>query len=256
MTTRLHISTRLLALGAVFIAVAALAPAQKKVPKKEYDGYMAVVNATSPDATIAAADKFVESFADSTLKSQVLVLAADAAERKNDIPKALTYGQTALEADPKNYEAMLLISGELARTTREHDLDMEEKLTRADKMSQDAIEAVNAATKPNATMTDDQWNNHKKDKLAEAHRNLGMTALVRKKYDVAITELKAAVDTGATMEPTNMIRLAGAYDQAGKPDEAIAVLDRVLAMPNLPANLKPFATSEKARAEAIQKAKK
>ena len=49
-----------------------------------------------------------------------------------------------------------------------------------------------------------------------------------------------------------MIRLAGAYDDAGKPDEAIAVLDRVLAMPNLQANLKPFVVREKARAEAIK----
>ena len=76
-------------------------------------------------------------------------MAADAAERKNDIPKALTYAQSALDADPKNYEAMLLISGELARSTREHDLDKEEKLTKADKLAHDAIEAVNAATKPN-----------------------------------------------------------------------------------------------------------
>ena len=65
-------------------------------------------------------------------------MAADAAERKNDIPKALTYAQSALDADPKNYEAMLLMSGELARTTREHDLDLEEKLTRADKLAHDA----------------------------------------------------------------------------------------------------------------------
>jgi tetratricopeptide (TPR) repeat protein len=249
-------TTKFLALGAVFIAVATLAPAQKKVPKKEYDAYMAVVNAPDPDASIAAADKFVENFADSTLKSQVLLLAADAAERKNDVPKALTYAQTAIEADPKNYEAMLLMAGELGRTTREHDLDMEEKLAKADKLAHDAIELVTVAVKPNATTTDDQWAAHKKDKLAEAHTDLGMVANDRKKYDVAITEFKTAVDTAATIDPIAMIRLAGAYDQAGKPDEAIPVLDRVLAMPNLPANLKPFATSEKARAEGLLKMKK
>src|SRR5580658_6672742 len=98
-----HMTTKFLALGAVFVAVAMLAPAQKKVPKKEYDAYMAVVNAANPDASMAAADKFVESFADSTLKSQVLLLAADAAERKNDTAKAITYAQTALDSDAKNY---------------------------------------------------------------------------------------------------------------------------------------------------------
>jgi tetratricopeptide (TPR) repeat protein len=246
---------KLLALGAAFIAVAALAPAQKKVPKKEYEGYMAVVNATAPDATIAAADKFVESFADSTLKSQVLLLAADAAERKNDIPKALTYAQTALDDDAKNYEAMLLMSGELARTTREHDLDREEKLTKADKLAHDALEAVTAAAKPNASTPDDKWEAHKKDKLAEAHVDLGMIAIDRKKYDVAIAEFKTAVDSSSVIDPTMLIRLAGAYDDGGKPDEAIAALDRVLAMPNLQPNLKPFAEHEKARATAIKNKK-
>jgi tetratricopeptide (TPR) repeat protein len=248
-------TTKFLALGAVFIAVAALAPAQKKVPKKEYDAYMAVVNATAPDATIEAADKFVESFADSTLKSQVLLLAADAAERKNDIPKALTYAQTALDSDPKNYEAMLLISGELARTTREHDLDKEEKLTKADKLAHDAIDAVTGAAKPNASTPDDKWEAHKKNKMAEAHVDLGMIANDRKKYDVAITEFKMAVDTSSTVDPTTLIRLAGAYDDAGKPDDALATLDRVLAMPNLPANIKPFAQREQARAQALKNKK-
>jgi tetratricopeptide (TPR) repeat protein len=248
-------TTKFLALGAVFIAAAALAPAQKKVPKKEYDAYMAVMNATAPDATIEAADKFVENFADSTLKSQVLLLAADAAERKNDIPKALTYAQTALDSDPKNYEAMLLISGELARTTREHDLDKEEKLTKADKLAHDAIDAVTAAPKPNPTTPDDKWEQHKKNKVAEAHVDLGMIANDRKKPDVAITEFKMAVDGSSTVDPTTLIRLAGAYDDAGKPDDAIAALDRVLAMPNVPANIKPFAQREKDRAMAIKNKK-
>jgi tetratricopeptide (TPR) repeat protein len=248
-------TTKLLALGAVFIAAATLAPAQKKVPKKEYDAYMAISNAPNPDATIEAADKFVTSFADSTLKSAALFMAADAAERKNDIPKALTYAQSALDADPKNYEAMLLMSGELARTSREHDLDLEEKLTKADKLAHDALEAINTATKPNPSLPDDQWEAHKKNKIAEVHTDLGMIAKDRKKFDVAIVEFKTAVDTGSTIDPTAMIRLAGAYDDAGKPDEAIPVLDRLLAMPNLQANLKPFVEREKARAVALKNKK-
>lgn len=249
-------TTRFLALAAALFAVASLATAQKKVSKKEYDAYMAVAKASTPDACIEAADKFVENFADSTLKSQVLFLAADAAERKGDIPKALTYAQTALDADPKNYEAMLLISGELARTTKEHDLDMEEKLSKADKLASQAIETIKTAQKPNANTPDDQWEAHKKDRIAMAHTDLGMAAFVRKKYDVAITEFKTALDTGATMDPTTMIRLAGAYDAAGKPDDAISELNTVLAMPNLNPSLKPFAESEKKRAEALKAAKK
>lgn len=246
---------RILALGAAFIAIAAIAGAQQKVSKKEYDAYMAIQNATTPDARIAAVDKFVESFADSKLKSQALFMAADAAERKNDTPTAITYGQASLEADPKNYEAMLLIAGEIARTTREHDLDRDDKLTKAEKYANDAIAAVNAASKPNAQLSDDQWANYKKDKIAEAHSVLGMCATDAKKYDVAITEFKTAIDSSSTVDPITMIRLAAAYNGANKPDDAIATLDKVLAMPNLSAQLKPFAQNEKNRAEALKNKK-
>ena len=41
------------------------------------------------------------------------------------------------------------------------------------------------------------------------------------------------MDGASPPDPATMVRLAAAYDQAGKPDEAIAVLTKVLAMPNL-----------------------
>lgn len=248
---------RILALSAALIVMAASAAAQNKVPPtpKEVAAFRAIQNATTPDARIEAVDKFVTGFADSSLKSLALFMAADAAERKNDIPKALTYAQTALDADPKNFEAMLLISGELARTTRENDLDKVEKLAKADKLAKDAIEAVTGAAKPNTAITDDQWAAYKKDKIAEAHRDMGMAAFADKKYPVAVSEFKLAVDGAATPDPTTMIRLAGAYDAAGQTDEGIAELDKVLAMPNLPANLKPYAQSERARALAAKNKK-
>ncbi len=245
----------LFATAAALIALAGMAAAQVKVSKKEYQAFMEIQNAATPDARIAAVDKFVENFADSKLKSQALFMGADAAERKNDTATAITYAQNALDADPKNYEAMLLIAGELARTTREHDLDRDEKLAKATKLSNDAIAAVNEAQKPNAQLGDEQWANYKKDKVAEAHRAIAMSFVDQKKYDQAIAEFKTALDTASTVDPTTMIRLAAAYDGANKPDDAIAMLDKVLAMPNLPAQLKPFAQHEKTVAEALKNKK-
>lgn len=248
--------TRGLTCVAACISIAALAMAQPR-PKtqKEAQAFMEIQNAATVDARIEAADKFVTSFADSQLKSLALFLAADAAQRKNDSPKSIAYAQSALDADPKNYEAMLLISGELAKGTRENDLDKEEKLSRAEKLANEAVPLVNAAPKPNPQVTDDQWNGYKKDKVSQVHEDLGMIAMARKKYDAAATEFKAAVDGAATPDPSTMVRLAAAYDQGGKPDDGIAVLDKVLAMPNLNPTVKQFATSEKTRAEQAKNKK-
>ncbi len=238
------------------IMAAGLAAAQPKAKsQKELDAFIAIQQATTADARIAAADKFVTSYADSQLKSMALTLAAQAAQSKNDSAKAITYAETALDGDPKNFQAMLVVSGELAKGTRENDLDKEEKLAKSEKMSQEAIVAIDGAPKPNPQITDDQWAGYKKDLKSQAHENLGLAAMARKKYDVAITEFKTAVDDAATPDPATMVRLASAYDLAGKPDQGIAMLDKVLAMPNLNPVIKQYATAEKTRAEQAKNKK-
>jgi len=236
------------------IAVAGLAMAQAKVSKKEADAYNSVLAAPSPDVQIEAADKFVTSFADSQLKSTVLFIAANAAERKGDIPKALVYAQSAIDADPKNFQAMILVAGELARGTRENDLDKEEKLARSEKLANDAIATVKTAAKPNPALTDDQWAGYKKDFVAQAHEDLAMIATVRKKYADAITEFTMAVDS-PTPNPSTYVRMATVYDQAGKPDDSLAVLAKVLAMPNLDPMIKRVAEREQAIAQKLKAGK-
>ena len=95
----------------------------------------------------------------------------------------------------------------------------------------------------------------KKDDLARGHEALGLIAVARKKYDDAASEFKTATETASQPQPATFIRLGGAYTDAGKPDQAIAQLDKVLAMPNLPDQIKKVAQSEKARAEKAKTAK-
>ena len=45
-----------------------------------------------------------------------------------------------------------------------------------------------------------------------------------------------------------MVRLASAYSTAGKYDEAVATIDKVLAMPDVHPQVKQVASAEKARA--------
>ena len=244
---------RVLACTLGLALAAGFAAAQQVKSKKEMDAYMAIQNERDPDQRIKKADDFLTKYADTTLKALVFDIMAEAAEQKGDAAHAMLYSQNALEADPKDFQAMLLISGELARGTRENDLDKDEKLGRAEKLANDAFASLKDAAKPNPKVTDEQWENFKKDQTAQGHVDLGMVALARKKVDVAITEFKAAVDTAATPDPVPMVRLAAAYDQANKPEEAIPVLDKVLAMPNLNPAVKQFAEGEKKRAEAKKK---
>jgi uncharacterized protein HemY len=187
-------------------------------------------------------------FKDTEFKAITLGLAAEAYQQKGDGPNAIVYGNRALEADPKNFQAMLLVSGQLAQMTKEFDLDKDEKIKRATKLATDAITVVNAAPKPNPQLTDDQWTSIKKDLIAQSHETLGVIAIIDKKWDAAITELKTAVDGGATPEPTTMVRLASVYNDVKKYDEATAMADKVLAIAGAPDNLKKIAQNEKLQA--------
>ena len=115
--------------------------------------------------------------------------------------------------------------------TKENDLDKEEKLTKANKYLNDTIENVKTAAKPNPQVTDAQWEEGKKFVVAEAHNGLGMIAIVRKKLDVAVTEFKTAIETDP--QPAYLVRLAMADQNLGKNDEAIAIVDKLLADPQL-----------------------
>jgi predicted Zn-dependent protease len=72
--------------------------------------------------------------------------------------------------------------------------------------------------------------------------------MLRKKYDVAIAEFKEAVDGAGTPDPATMVRLGQAYNQAGKHDDAIAILDKVMAGANVHPQIKQFAQAERVRA--------
>jgi len=224
--------------------------------KGEQDALVAMFNAQSkPDEEIAACEALLTKYADTDFKSTALFFEATAYQQKNDADKAQLYAERALAADPKNFQASLMLSEMIAQHTRENDLDREDKLAKADKYGNDAIATLNAATKPNPQLTDQQWEEAKKDLIARAHDALGMSALVRKKYDVAINEFKAAVTDAAHPEPAFEVRLASAYSAAGKYDDAIATAEKVMGQADTPTQIKQVAQSIRAGATvAKQKA--
>jgi tetratricopeptide (TPR) repeat protein len=243
--------------GMALLAISAVVlSAQPKPPSPdELKALQAIVNSKTVDERVAASDNCVKSFPKSEYRAFALTMAAEAYEMGGNVTKAIIYYQQVLEASPKDYNAMLMLAAETARTTREFDLDKEEKLAKSEKFAKDGMALVPTAAKPNPQLTDEQWEALKKDDLARGHEALGLIALARKKYDVAAGEFKTATETASQPQPATFIRMAGSYTDSGKPDQAIAALDKVLAMPNLPDQIKQVAQAEKTRAEKAKTAK-
>ncbi|HTS28792.1 MAG TPA: tetratricopeptide repeat protein [Bryobacteraceae bacterium] len=203
-------------------------------------------NAGNQDGVIKASEDLQSKFADSDFKETALTLEAQAYKQKGDNVKAQIYGERVLEINPNSFQITLMLGEILAMTTRENDLDKEEKLTKADKYLNHTIDSLKTAPKPNPNLPDAQWEDAKKLLTAEAHNGLGLIGLDRKKYDVAISEFKMAID--GDPQATYSVRLASAYQQAGKNQEAIEICDKLLADPQLHPQIKSVAQSVKAAA--------
>src|SRR5438445_12723791 len=100
------------------LAAGSLAMAQKVKSPKEAEAVQAVLSAKTPDQKIAAVDNLIAKFKDTEFKAITLEMAGEAYQQKGDLPNAIVYGNRALEADPKNFQAMLLVSGQLAQMTK------------------------------------------------------------------------------------------------------------------------------------------
>jgi len=228
-------------------------PAQPKgpTPKSEAEQKAVVelftaAQAQNQDGIIKAADDLTSKFADTDFKELALMLESQAYKAKGDTDKAQIFGERVLEINPKSFQTTLMLGEILVTHTRENDLDKEEKLSKAEKYLNGTIENLKTAPKPNPQITDPQWDEAKKQLTAEAHNDLGLVAIDRKKYDVAVTEFKMAID--GDPQATYSVRLASAYQMGGKNAEALEIVDKLLADPQLHPAIKGVAMNVKAAA--------
>jgi tetratricopeptide (TPR) repeat protein len=242
-------------MAAAIGATALMAQQGKKGPapksQNELKAVQAVFTASqqnNPDGVITAAEDLLTKFKDTDFKDTVLMMEAQSYQQKGDKDKAIIYAERALAGNSNNFQAALMLADLTVQGTREHDLDRDEKLAKADKYANQAITSVTAAEKPNPQLTDQQWADFKKDTIAQAHDALGMSALDRKDYDKAISELKMAVEDAAHPEPAFQVRLASAYQSAGKNDEAIAVAEKIMNDSQVPQQIRSVAQSVRASA--------
>src|ERR1700761_2535910 len=122
--------TILAGVSVIALGSASLMAQGKKVSKGEAEAYNAMVTAAQSgdnDGIIKAADELITKFSDTQFKSVALMLEARAYEAKGDDDQAQVYAEQCMAADPKGFQAPLLIGESIVKHTQEHDLDKDEK---------------------------------------------------------------------------------------------------------------------------------
>ncbi len=218
---------------------------------EENAAVVAMTKAQDPDGRIKAAEELVTKFPDTDYKGIALLMQAQSYHDKKDDAKAIVYGEQSLESDSKNFETFLLMAEIYAQTTRETDLDKDDRLAKVDKYAKEAVTLLATAPKPDPSVSDADWANVKKGEEARAWQAMGLTAILRKKYDEAKTDIQKGLDLYP--DPIDMLRAGRAYLAAKRYDDATSWFDKAAASPNADDNVKRIAASDKARTLAAKK---
>lgn len=246
--------------AAAFLVVAwpVLAQQQPKAhTKAEQQALMKVqadAQANNYDAEIADINAVLENFVDTEFKNILLNWAVQAAVSKGDYAQTVTFGDQAIQADPNNIIARVLLAEDIAQHTRENDFDKDQKLKKVDDYANKALDLLKTATAPPPGVVADHWPDYKKELTSQAYDALGQAAALQKKYPEAIQQYKTAIDTNPD-SPVTSARLAKVYVDNKQYDDAIATADKVLAMNDAPAPVKTFAQQEKDAATKLKAAK-
>lgn len=222
-----------------------VAPQPRPKSMEEVQVLQKIFVAQDPDERIAAATELLEKFKDTEFKPLALEFIALSYQQKNDLENMLAYGEQALQADPDNYRVMLMMAVAIAQTTREFDLDREEKLAQVERYVKRAFELLENAPRPNPNLTDSEWLMAKKDFYAQGYEALGLAELARGNTEKAIELLKKALQTAANQDPATVLKLGFALTRANKYDEAIQLMDSLINDPNTSPVVKQYAEQQK-----------
>jgi tetratricopeptide (TPR) repeat protein len=229
----------------------ALAQQEPKQPQpksqKEIEALMAIQNAADPDARIKAAEELLVKFKDTEFKEFALQMETISYQQKNDYEKMLIAGERTLEVNPDNVVVLIALAQAIPQRTREHDLDKEEKLSKAEDFAKRAQKVIPNLTKFNPSIPDEDWANYKKAAMSQSHEALGMAAFVRKNYAAAEAAFKAAAEVSPEPDPTVFYRLGMVYHAQNKHDEAIDALDKAIAAGGVKIGDRDLAAEQKAQ---------
>jgi tetratricopeptide (TPR) repeat protein len=207
-------------------------PAKKTIPQaktqEEYAAYNAVVAQADMGAAEAAANDFAVKFPQSELTGLLYGELMRKYYSMNKADKTIEMGRKALKVDPENPLAASMVATALAESTRDTDLDRDEKYVEALRDAETAVKNIDNMVFP-PTLTPQQVADTKNDILALAHSSMGFVEMARKNYGISEQHLKdaLAINTGDP-DPINYLRLSVVQDNQKKYPEALASANKAV----------------------------
>jgi tetratricopeptide (TPR) repeat protein len=198
--------------------------------QEEFNAYQAVASKPDPSEMETAAADFARKYPDSELLVPIYSSLMQKYQNINNSEKVLEIGRKILQLDPDNIPALGLTSYVLAESTRESDLDRDQKYAEGMKDAQAVVKKIDTALVVPPNVTPEQVAGLKAFLISMANAAMGYIELNQKNYATSEQHLKAAIDAthGGEQDPVTYLRLAVAQDNQKKYADAMTNVDKAL----------------------------
>jgi tetratricopeptide (TPR) repeat protein len=190
--------------------------------QEEFKAYQDASTLTDAAQEEAAANDFSAKFPTSELRALLYMRAMNLYGQTNNSEKVVATGRQAIAADPTNPVPLVQVASALAESTRDTDLDREQRLAESMKDAQAAIDNIDTGllVPPNADPARVEAN--KRSILTMAYDTMGMVNLDRSDYAAAASNLQKALDESKdNPEAVLYLRLSVAQDKLQQLPQAL-----------------------------------
>jgi tetratricopeptide (TPR) repeat protein len=196
-------------------------PPQAKT-QPEYEAYKTAIALTDAAAAEKAADDFATKFPDSELRVMLYKSAMRSYQRAGNSDKIIEMGRKGLALDGDDPELLVTVASELAEKTRDTDLDKDQRLDEAMKMSQKTLTTVDTDVSIPPNTPQDQVDAYKGQLRSFAYSIIGTLEFKKDNFAGAEADLRKSIDAYPSQpDPVVVLRMAISLDRQGKYPEAL-----------------------------------
>jgi len=232
------------------------APTQKRAPQaksqEEFKAYQDAAAKTDPAQMGAAADAFAANFPTSEVREILYVQAMNLYQQNNNTEQEVAFARKAIALDPTDPVPLIHVASALVETTRDTDLDREDRLKEAAKDAQAAINNIDTGLLIPPNTPPEKVAAVRTSITAMAYETLGMVAFYEKDFGSAEQNLLKAVDLHkAAPDPVVYLRLSVAQDHLGKFQQALESANKAVEFSQPGSTAQNLAKQQQARLKQL-----
>ncbi len=202
-------------------------PKEDAAYKAFYD--MKPASADDYQNEIRVGEKFLANYPQSRYREAVYGRLAGAYFNTKQVEKMCDAAEKALAINPDDVSVLTQVGWMIPHASPDTP-NYDQDLTKAEQYEKHSLELLNSMNKP-ANLSQDQFDQSKKDYLSTAHSGLGLVYFREKKYELSSAEMAEATTVASDSDPTDYLILGLDDETLQKYADAVKAYDTCGQMP-------------------------